>query len=433
MSAPNPAGNPATSSLGRRRIGGGAGSRRGGRISGLDLARFLALIGMMATHVWVTNADGSTPALAAFLGGKAAALFAVLAGIGVVLTTQRQRERRAFGAAALNVFGRGLALMLIGMTLGLVPTPIAVILVYYGLVFWLLVPLLRLSNLSLLMVATAWAGLWPFLSMLLRAPLNVGSELGTPNWFDLAHPLELLRGLFVTGTYPVLTWVVYAIVGMVVGRMLLAARERGTILQLSLGLTAVGALLALVGVGISMLLAGPFGGLNSIGASTGTGAQASELFYSAAFGTTPTESSWFLASPAPHSGTTFDLAITAGTSLIAIGLCLAVCLRLGDTAIRVLGPALGAGATPLTIYALHVVVAGVTYTTLVSGGWLAEAPELFWLVSSAPIWLIHVAGALAVGAVFFWWQRRGPLEAAVTWTGQRFAALAAPRASQTVE
>lgn len=133
---------------------------------------------MMATHVWVTNSDGSTPALAAFLGGKAAALFAVLAGIGVVLTTRQQRERKAHGAAALNVFGRGLALMLIGMTLGLVPGPIAVILVYYGLVFWLLIPLLRLSNLSLLMVATAWAGLWPFLSMLLRAPLNVGSSSG---------------------------------------------------------------------------------------------------------------------------------------------------------------------------------------------------------------------------------------------------------------
>ncbi|PPG29872.1 hypothetical protein C5B97_13090 [Pseudoclavibacter sp. RFBB5] len=401
----------------------GEGARRAGRITGLDLARFLALIGMMATHVWVTNSDGSTPALAAFLGGKAAALFAVLAGIGVVLTTRKQRDRRAFGAAALNVFGRGLALMVIGMTLGLVPGPIAVILVYYGLVFWLVAPLLRLSNVSLLMVATAWAGLWPFLSMLLRAPLNVGSELGTPSWLDLAHPLELLRGLFVTGTYPVLTWVVYAIVGMVVGRMLLVARERGTILQLSLGLTALGSVLALLGVGISMLLAGPFGGLSSISASTGAGDQASELFYSAAFGTTPTESGWFLASPAPHSGTTFDLAITAGTSIIAIGLCLAVCLRLGDATLRVLGPALGAGATPLTIYTLHVIVAGVTYTALVHGGVLADAPELFWLVSSAPIWLIHVACALAVGAVFFWWRRRGPLEAAVTWTGQRFASL----------
>ncbi|PPF46843.1 hypothetical protein C5B85_00710 [Pseudoclavibacter sp. AY1F1] len=382
---------------------------------------------MMATHVWVTNSDGSTPALAAFLGGKAAALFAVLAGIGVVLTTRQQRERKAHAAAALNVFGRGLALMLIGMTLGLVPGPIAVILVYYGLVFWLMVPLLRLSNLSLLMVATAWAGLWPFLSMLLRAPLNVSSELGTPSWLDLAHPLELLRGLFVTGTYPVLTWVVYAIVGMVVGRMLLVARERGTILPLSLGLAGVGAVLALVGVGVSLLLAGPFGGLSSIGASTGAGERASDLFYSAAFGTSPTESSWFLASPAPHSGTTFDLAITAGTSLIAIGVCLALCLRMGDAAIRVLGPALGAGATPLTIYALHVIVAGITYSALVHGGGLANSPELFWLVSSAPIWLIHVAGALGIGAVFFWWQRRGPLEAAVTWSGQRFAALASPR------
>ncbi|WP_371030888.1 heparan-alpha-glucosaminide N-acetyltransferase domain-containing protein [Pseudoclavibacter sp. JSM 162008] len=425
MSAQSMPGKPAAP----LRDGGpaGEGARRAGRITGLDLARFLALIGMMATHVWVTNSDGSTPALAAFLGGKAAALFAVLAGIGVVLTTRKQRDRRAFGAAALNVFGRGLALMVIGVTLGLVPGPIAVILVYYGLVFWLVAPLLRLSNVSLLMVATAWAGLWPFLSMLLRAPLNVGSELGTPSWLDLAHPLELLRGLFVTGTYPVLTWVVYAIVGMVVGRMLLVARERGTILQLSLGLTAVGTVLALLGVGISMLLAGPFGGLSSISASTGAGDQASELFYSAAFGTTPTESSWFLASPAPHSGTTFDLAITAGTSLIAIGLCLAVCLRLGDATLRVLGPALGAGATPLTIYTLHVIVAGVTYTALVHGGVLADAPELFWLVSSAPIWLIHVACALAVGAVFFWWRRRGPLEAAVTWTGQRFASLAEAR------
>lgn len=59
-----------------------ASRQRADRLIGLDLARFLALIGMMATHVWAFDiATGGHTPITEVLSGKAAALFAVLAGI----------------------------------------------------------------------------------------------------------------------------------------------------------------------------------------------------------------------------------------------------------------------------------------------------------------------------------------------------------------
>ena len=58
-----------------------------GRVVGLDAARALALLGMMATHILVgVDADGVTlPQQIA--GGRASALFAVLAEVSLALMT----------------------------------------------------------------------------------------------------------------------------------------------------------------------------------------------------------------------------------------------------------------------------------------------------------------------------------------------------------
>src|SRR5262249_44248191 len=58
-----------------------------GRIVGLDLARFVALAGMMLTHVWYTSdyLAGTMTWWGTLFEGRSAALFAVLAGVGCVL------------------------------------------------------------------------------------------------------------------------------------------------------------------------------------------------------------------------------------------------------------------------------------------------------------------------------------------------------------
>jgi uncharacterized membrane protein len=112
----------------------------GGRIVGLDLARFVAVVGMMAVHVWL-YADLKTGEQLWFSGqftGRASALFAVLAGVGVVLSTRTPLRRGRQMAARWMLVGRGVALIAIGLTLGLLQPPMLVILVSYGVMFWFL-------------------------------------------------------------------------------------------------------------------------------------------------------------------------------------------------------------------------------------------------------------------------------------------------------
>ena len=62
-----------------------------GRLVGIDVARCLALLGMVSTHVLVPVTDEGEIAWAQDLaGGRAAALFAVLAGVSLALLSGRR-------------------------------------------------------------------------------------------------------------------------------------------------------------------------------------------------------------------------------------------------------------------------------------------------------------------------------------------------------
>ena len=387
------------------------------RISGIDFARFLALIGMMAAHAWVMDADGSPGLVSEIVSGKAAALFAVLAGAGIAFTTRSALAAGRAGAARWNLFGRGIALILIGLTLGLSPTGIVVILVYYGVMFWAAIPLLRWSNRALLIGAGVLAVVWPFLSFQLRTGLERSSDLGSASWLSLAEPLSFVRGLFLTGAYPVPTWIVYVMVGMVVGRLAMAAVDDGALRRLGLRLAGIGVVLAGAAWGVSALLAGPLGGLAALVSERPElePGMMERAFYGTGMGAAGSSSLWFLASPAPHTGTTFDLAVTTGVALTVLGLCLALGTVLGRTARRVLDPARRAGSAPLTVYAAHVIAASVSMAIVLVTGDTAEIP---WYFSSGPLWALHIAGALAIGTVLMLLGRRGPLETFVSWSGR---------------
>ncbi|MFC6356028.1 heparan-alpha-glucosaminide N-acetyltransferase domain-containing protein [Luethyella okanaganae] len=401
-----------------------------GRIVGIDLARFLALAGMMATHLWTILADDPSARtwLSEVLAGKAAALFALLAGVGIAITTRGYLAAGRAASARWAVFGRGFALVLIGMTLGLVPGGIIVILVYYGVTFWCVIPMLRWSNTVLLVVAAAWAGLWPFLSSLIRNGLEQQSGLGSANWAKLDDPAGFVRGLLVTGAYPVATWVVYTMVGIVVGRLVLAANRQQARHALGFRLVVVGSALAAAALGLSLLLLGPLGGIDNIASTLPSlpeypnPQESARMFvYGAMVGTVPGGSIWWLASPAPHSGTFFDLAITSGIAVATIGLCLLVGAMLRPLARRILSPVSSAGSAPLTVYVLHVVIVGAVTGRYYETG----IPEgvVPWDYSSLELWLLHIAGALVIGTLLVLLGRRGPLETLVSWVGKQAARL----------
>jgi len=408
---------------------------RADRLIGLDLARFLALIGMMATHVWAFDLEtGGHTAITAVLSGKAAALFAVLAGIGIVLTSRRDLAAGSTTAARLNLLGRGFALLVLGLTLGVLPGGIYVIIAYYGVTFWLAIPAITWRPRTLLLVAGAWALVWPLCSQLLRAPLSgVDSpEIGSASWFDLAGT-GFARGLLLTGVYPALTWIVYVLVGMAIGRLLMEARANGSLRRFALALAGVGLVVAIAADRLAALLLGPLGGLDGI-ARTWTGGlepdpttvdAVQDALSEGMYGTSPTESLWWLVARAPHSGTTLDLAFTSGIACVVLGLCLALGSVLNRTWSRVLLPATGAGAAPLTVYSAHVVMASVGGFIAVGGlAATGYTPDTRWLVSSPELWLLHVAGALLLGWLIALTRRRGPLETLVHAAGRALARLA---------
>src|SRR5688500_13218326 len=74
--------------------------RRPDRLVGVDAARGVALLGMVAVHVLPTLDRDGTPTLVGHVfGGRSAALFAVLAGVGVGLAYRGARPP-ARGTAA---------------------------------------------------------------------------------------------------------------------------------------------------------------------------------------------------------------------------------------------------------------------------------------------------------------------------------------------
>jgi len=356
--------------------GGGAVRER---IVGVDAARAVALVGMASTHVLpLRDAAGQPTVTALVASGRSSALFAVLAGVGVALSLGRPADGRTHLAAGAAVGVRGLVVGLLGLVLVGLEPPVAVILAYYGLLFWVAVPLLRLPVWALAAGAVLVAAGAPVLSHLLRSGLPEGPG-PQPGLAGLAEPVDLLRTLVLTGYYPVLPWAAYLLAGLAVGRLDL--RRRGV----ALGLLGGGAALALAAAVASRLLV----------AAAGTALDPVALTERQA-GTTSTGTWWWLAVDLPHSGTPFDLAHTTGTALAVLGLVLLVARA---AAPLVWVPA-AVGAVPLTLYALHVAV-------------LAAFPAR-GAENPGAVLVAHVAGAVLVGVALRMAGTRGPGEWAVS-------------------
>ena len=192
----------------------------------MDVARALALIGMMGTHL-LPELDSRfhvTPWFW-FAGGRASALFAVLAGVSLALASGGATPRlRPARAVVVRVVVRAALIAFIGFALVELDPPIAVILVNYALLFVLGLPLLWLRPGRWWSAPSAWALAMPLLSQAWRAHLAPGPG-AQPSFADLAHPWDLLTRLALTGYYPVLTWLAFLAVGIAVGRCRCRAGE----------------------------------------------------------------------------------------------------------------------------------------------------------------------------------------------------------------
>ena len=359
-----------------------------GRVVGLDVARCVALLGMIGTHTLSTHAPGGSQLVHEVAGGRSSALFAVLAGVSMALMSGRTRPVRGPGAGrvALRLTVRALLVAVIGLALGELDTGVAVILTYYGVLFLLGIGFLRLGSAALATLAAVWVFVGPALSHLVRPHLPEPSYL-SPSFASLADPWQLLTELTFTGYYPAVPWLAYLLAGMAVGRLDLSGIRVAAVLAVG------GQLLALAAkVASKLLLAvdGVQGELIRTYRGPVEGEELSVLLSDGLYGTTPTGSWWWLAVSAPHTGTPFDFAHTIGTGVSVIG----IALLFSSLAPRAFAVAFGAGAMTLTLYSLHVVM--LTFPAVSE--------------DSMSTFLTHGAVVLTVGAVFRLLGRSGPLE-----------------------
>jgi uncharacterized membrane protein len=387
------------------------------RLVGLDVARCIALLGMVATHVLLDRGpDGGLTLPHTIAGGRAAALFAVLAGVTLALITGRRdpvagRER---AARSLGIAVRALLIALVGLYLGGVGSGLAIILTYYGLLFLLGLPFVGLRAPALFGLAAAWVVLAPVLSQVVR-PALPPRGFASPTFDQLADPGQLLSELTFTGYYPVVPWLAYLLAGMALGRLDLSNR------RIQSWVTLAGATVALVSFVVSRILTGPLGVaedlVGSPGAPESTGPGLLLEIAGGMFGTTPTGGPWeWLLVVAPHSATPFDLAHTIGTSLLVIGGCLLLVGLLSPTRRRAVAIGFGAGTMTLSLYTLHVLMR--------TPAWLPEETP-----SSFPL---HVVALMTIGGLYVYGRRRGPLEWLVT-SASAGAAAQVRRVSSGVE
>ncbi|SEJ25378.1 Protein of unknown function [Arthrobacter sp. yr096] len=383
----------------RKAPGGGSVSSR---LRGIDAARGAALLGMMSTHLMPTF--GPSPQWEpTFVGlvfsGRSSALFAVLAGIGLALSTGKQEPRSGadLWAARGGVAMRALVIAVVGLTLGGLDVNVAVILVHYAVLFLCVLPFLGLRLKALCFWALGWVLVSPVLAYLIRPLLeaNPPLQLGhNPNSEDLGTPVRLLADLFFTGYYPVFQWISYLLFGLVMGRLALKTIKVQVLLLA--GGTVVAVVAKLAGV-LAMEAWGGRAALESL--PTTRGYPLESMLQVNLTGLEQTGSWWWLATAAPHAGTTLDLLHTGGTAAGAVGLFLLLGTLAERIKVNFLIVLSGPGAMTLSLYSAHVwVVSGFTDKPL-PAGWTDEG--MYWAQALA---------AIVIGVLFALLRRRGPLE-----------------------
>jgi uncharacterized membrane protein len=237
----------------------GAPPRRS-RVTGVDIARGVALFGMMATHVLAEfNDDGPTTATVV-AGGRSAGTFALLAGVSIAFMSGGRQvvHGRVRTAVSAGLAVRALLIGTIGLFLAIADTDVDVILTFYALAFLLAIPLLGLRPRVLALTTTALLVLGPVL-LVAAARAGLAYSDVNPTFTELVtYPFGLLLRLLLTGEYPVLLYLGLVCAGLAIGRLDLASR------RVAGWLLGGGIALAVASRLVSLVLLYPLGGLDRL-------------------------------------------------------------------------------------------------------------------------------------------------------------------------
>ncbi|NUL44687.1 DUF418 domain-containing protein [Cellulosimicrobium funkei] len=342
----------------------------GARLTGLDAARALAIIGMIAVNVGPRGEPGFAGFVYDLPVGRASILFVVLAGVGMSFLTRSARTvggrlpwRTVLWRSAL-LFGGGLALQELGHD-------VSVILTVYGVLFLLSLPLLKAPTPVLGALAGVLLAVGPVVWIGVQVASGAAFQFADP---DLSNDVpHLLRRIFLSGSYPVLVWCVPFLVGLILGRAPLT--DRGLQKRLVL-----------------------WGGV------AGAGAYVLSQVLIRLLGQPGDDVGWDrLLSAVGHSQMPLWMISSVGTAFVVIG----GFLWAGDLVDRRLGMLVSAGRLSLTIYVAHLLVLA------------AIRPEPHTLLRGYLITIVLSAVLVLLSHLWVKWRPTGPLEQLMRLPGKR--------------
>ncbi|HEU4755814.1 MAG TPA: heparan-alpha-glucosaminide N-acetyltransferase domain-containing protein [Agromyces sp.] len=353
------------------------------RLTGVDAARGLALIGMFVAHVAPAAASVDAAELIALADERPRLLFALTAGIGLGLLTGGTRPADAArGLLRRQVAIRAVLLIVLGvLVVALLHPLVFVILDVYGVAFLCMVPLLFVPARVAIALGAGLLAVTPALAAAAeRDPATVAASDRVGGF---------VVDWFLTGAYPVVIWVPVMLIGLGIARLDVASPA--VVRRVALA----GALAASACLPLSRLV--------------------------------PATDPVVVGDPAA----TWAVPLRASLEVVGnVGVCLlivAATVTLTDLARRpvrrastaLLAPVTAMGAMPLSVYTAHLIV--ISAAKRVEDGVVTD--------DSWPLVIGLIAGSMA-GA--WLWQRyigRGPLESLFRWASGRTRAEAFTSAS----
>lgn len=311
------------------------------RFDGIDLARGLAIVGMVFAHLGPTGFDGGVVAdyTSTAFAGYPSALFAVLAGVSLGLFHERGADDPVRTRLATLV--RGVILLVAGTLMSMVQSTIAIVLstiaVIYLLLFWL--PRCKTWVIAVIIAVLA-------------AVSSVGFVLVdlVPFGFELFMP-----------PYPVLAWLTYGAVGVLVHRFLVGNTKAQVIaLVPAVLLAAVGFVIRVNNAAVF-----PYDPLAD--------------YTEPQFDKEPLVQLLLTQSFEPHTGMFGDLLASITCAIAVICLCCLLCQVRWANILAY--PLRAVGAMALTTYVAHVFIAGF----FMLGGIPLDAGETFDISGTGPV------------------------------------------------
>lgn len=190
------------------------------RIIGIDVARALAVIGMIIVNFKVVFGEKGlnwVESLVSIFDGKAAATFVILAGVGLALMTNsaiKNNDRAKLKIAQIRIIKRALFLFVVGISY-IVIWP-ADILHFYGVYMAITIVLLTSKEKNILISAIVLIVLFPLLMTLWN--YETGWNFETLDYQDFWTLKGFIRNLFYNGFHPVIPWTSFMLFGYWFGK-----------------------------------------------------------------------------------------------------------------------------------------------------------------------------------------------------------------------